>query len=72
MPLAAGWDYFYDLFSLVTVRQGLKSLSDSPSNELDRDRTIAVFEEPGDRIRVPTFAESFNLTVGEMFSWLTQ
>ncbi|WP_333157679.1 hypothetical protein [Microcoleus sp. Pol14C4] len=50
----------------------MKSLSDSPSNELDRDRTIAVFEEPGDRIRVPTFAESFNLTVGEMFSWLTQ
>ncbi|MEG4471792.1 hypothetical protein QUB47_34070, partial [Microcoleus sp. AT9_B5] len=47
-------------------------LSDSPSNELDRDRTIAVFEEPGDRIPVPTFAESFNLTVGEMFSWLTQ
>ena len=36
------------------------------------DRTIAVFEEPGDRIPVPTFADSFNLTVGEMFSWLTQ
>jgi hypothetical protein len=54
------------------MRQGLKSLSESPSNELDRDRTIAVFEEPGDRIPVPTFAESFNLTVDEMFSWLTE
>jgi len=40
--------------------------------ELGRDRTIAVFEDPGDRIPVPTFAESFNLTVGEMFSWLTE
>ncbi|MEG4083493.1 hypothetical protein [Microcoleus sp. D3_18_C4] len=58
MPLAAGWDYFYDLFSL--------------DGEFNRDRTIAVFEEPGDRIPVPTFAESFNLTVGEMFSWLTE
>ena len=36
------------------------------------DRTIAVFEQPGDRIPVPALAESFNLTVGEMFSWLTQ
>ena len=36
------------------------------------DRTIAFFEEPGDRIPVPPFAESFNLTVGEMFSWLTE
>ncbi|MEG4305659.1 hypothetical protein [Microcoleus sp. D3_18a_C4] len=54
------------------MRQGFQSLSDSPSNELDRDRTLAVFEEPGDRIPVPTFAESFNLTVGQMFSWLTE
>jgi Uma2 family endonuclease len=36
------------------------------------DRTIAVFEEPGDRIPVPPFAESFNLTVGQLFSWLTE
>jgi Uma2 family endonuclease len=36
------------------------------------DRTLAVFEELGDRIPVPTFAESFNLSVGEMFSWLTE
>ena len=36
------------------------------------DRTLAVFEEPGDRIPVPTFADSFNLTVGEMLSWLTE
>ncbi|MGB7895587.1 MAG: Uma2 family endonuclease [Microcoleus sp.] len=42
------------------------------SEALAEDRTIAVFEEPGDRIPVPTFAESFNLTVAEMFSWLTQ
>ena len=54
------------------MRQGFQSLSDSPSNELDPDRTIAVFEEPGDRIPVPTFAEFFNLTVGEMFSWLRE
>ncbi|MEG4342875.1 hypothetical protein QUB70_06215 [Microcoleus sp. A003_D6] len=46
------------------MRQGFQSLSDSPSNELDRDRTIAVFEEPGDRIPVPAFAECLNLTVG--------
>jgi len=36
------------------------------------DRTLPVFEEPGDHIAVPTFAESFNLTVAEMFSWLTE
>ncbi|WP_377475840.1 MAG: hypothetical protein P2A85_23795 [Microcoleus anatoxicus] len=54
------------------MRQGFQSLSDSPSNELDRDRTIAVFEAPGDRLPVPPFAESFNLTVGEMFGWLSQ
>ncbi|MFM9264360.1 hypothetical protein [Tychonema sp. BBK16] len=36
------------------------------------DRTIAFFEEPGDRIPVPPFAESLNLTVVEMFSWLTE
>lgn len=36
------------------------------------DRTIAVFEEPGDRIPVPSFAESFNLTVGQLFAWLTE
>ena len=36
------------------------------------DRTIAVFEEPGDRIPVPSFAESLNLTVGQLFSWLSE
>jgi len=54
------------------MRQGFQSLSDSPSNELDRDRTIAVFEQPGEIVPVPAFAESFSLTVGEMFSWLTE
>jgi Uma2 family endonuclease len=42
------------------------------SEALAEDRTIAVFEEPGEIIPVPTFAESFSLTVGEMFSWLTE
>ncbi|MFE4108545.1 Uma2 family endonuclease [Almyronema epifaneia] len=34
------------------------------------DRTIAVFENPGDSLPVPSFAELFRLTVGELFSWL--
>jgi Uma2 family endonuclease len=34
------------------------------------DRTLAVFEDLSDRIPVPTFAESFNLTIGQLFSWL--
>jgi len=36
------------------------------------DRTIAVFEQPGEIVPVPAFAESFSLTVGEMFRWLTE
>jgi Uma2 family endonuclease len=37
------------------------------------DLTLAVFEEPSDRIPVPTFAELFiSLTVGQIFSWLKQ
>ncbi len=42
------------------------------SEALAEDRTIAFFEQPGDRIPVPPFAESLNLTVGQMFSWLTR
>jgi Uma2 family endonuclease len=34
------------------------------------DRTIAVFEEPDDLIPVPEFAMSFQLTIGQLFSWL--
>ena len=34
------------------------------------DRTIAVFENKSDRLPVPSFAVSFQLTVGELFSWL--
>ncbi|WP_055076297.1 Uma2 family endonuclease [Pseudanabaena sp. 'Roaring Creek'] len=34
------------------------------------DRTIAVFENKSDRLPVPSFAASFQLTVGELFSWL--
>jgi Uma2 family endonuclease len=34
------------------------------------DRTVAFFEEPGDRIPVPNFA--FNLSVGQLFSWLSE
>ena len=36
------------------------------------DRTLAVFEEESDRLPVPPFAESFSLTVGQLFSWLTE
>ncbi|MEA5479911.1 Uma2 family endonuclease [Pseudanabaena galeata UHCC 0370] len=34
------------------------------------DRTIAVFENKSDHLPVPSFAASFQLTVGELFSWL--
>jgi Uma2 family endonuclease len=36
------------------------------------DRTLAVFEASNDRIPVPAFAESFSLTVGQLFSWLEE
>jgi Uma2 family endonuclease len=36
------------------------------------DRTLAVFEGSGDRLPVPAFAESFSLTVGQLFSWLEE
>jgi Uma2 family endonuclease len=36
------------------------------------DSRVAVFEETGDRIPVPTFAEAFVLTVGQLFSWLEE
>ncbi|MBE9200500.1 MULTISPECIES: Uma2 family endonuclease [unclassified Nodularia (in: cyanobacteria)] len=36
------------------------------------NRTLAVFELASDRLPVPPFAESFNLTVGKLFSWLTE
>jgi Uma2 family endonuclease len=36
------------------------------------DRTLAVFEQESDRLPVPSFAESFSLTVGQLFSWLTE
>jgi Uma2 family endonuclease len=35
-------------------------------------RTLAVFEEESDRVPVPSFAESFSLTVGQLFRWLTE
>lgn len=34
------------------------------------DRTIAVFENKSDRLPMPSFAASFQLTMGELFSWL--
>lgn len=37
-----------------------------------RLRTIAVYEQESDRLPVPPFAESFSLTVGKLFSWLTE
>lgn len=36
------------------------------------DRTIVVFENKSDRLPVPSFAASFQLTVGELFSWLEE
>ena len=33
-------------------------------------RTVAVFEQPQDRIPVPDFASNLDLTVGQIFSWL--
>ena len=34
------------------------------------DRTIAVFEDRDDLLPVPGFAESFQLSVGQLFGWL--
>jgi Uma2 family endonuclease len=34
------------------------------------DRTISVFEDRDDLLPVPEFAKSFQLTVGQLFSWL--
>jgi len=34
------------------------------------DRTLAVFEEKDSLLPVPEFAAAFELTVGELFSWL--
>ena len=36
------------------------------------DRTISVFENKRDRLPVPSFAKSLQLTVGELFSWLEE
>ncbi|MBW4557977.1 MAG: Uma2 family endonuclease [Trichormus sp. ATA11-4-KO1] len=36
------------------------------------DHTLAVFEVESDRLPVPPFAESFSLTVGQLFSWLSE
>ncbi|MBA3924138.1 MAG: Uma2 family endonuclease [Nostocaceae cyanobacterium] len=36
------------------------------------DRTLSVFEQMSDRLPVPPFAESFSLTVGQLFSWLNE
>jgi len=34
------------------------------------DRTIAIFEQPEDRLPVPDFASSLEFTVSQIFSWL--
>jgi Uma2 family endonuclease len=34
------------------------------------DTTISIFEERDDLLPVPEFAASFQLTVGQLFSWL--
>ncbi|MDY6786116.1 MAG: Uma2 family endonuclease [Cyanobacteriota bacterium] len=36
------------------------------------DRTVTLFEEERDRLPVPPFAESFNLTIGQLFAWLEE
>jgi Uma2 family endonuclease len=36
------------------------------------DSRVAVFESADERIPVPAFAESFQLTVGQLFSWLEE
>lgn len=38
---------------------------------INRDCQIAVFRQPGDRLPVPDFAADFQLTVRELFDWLT-
>jgi Uma2 family endonuclease len=36
------------------------------------DRTLAIFEEESDRLPVPPFAETFHLTMGQLFRWLRE
>jgi Uma2 family endonuclease len=36
------------------------------------DQPVAVYEEIGDRLPVPDFANAFSLTVGELFGWLVE
>ncbi|WP_373541628.1 Uma2 family endonuclease [Chamaesiphon sp.] len=41
-----------------------------PQGAKPGNQTISVFEQPDDLLPVPGFAESFQLTVGQLFSWL--
>jgi Uma2 family endonuclease len=34
------------------------------------NRTIAIFDEPAQRLPVPDFAAVVELTIGQIFSWL--
>ncbi len=36
------------------------------------DQPTDVFDKPEARLSVPEFAKDFNLTVGELFSWLLE
>ena len=36
------------------------------------DQRIILFELESDRLPVPSFADSLNITVGQLFSWLTE
>jgi len=36
------------------------------------DQRIILFELESDRLPVPSFADSLNLTIGQLFSWLTE
>ena len=51
-----------------SVAEGIRRIS--LSRIYFADRTLAIFEATGDRLPVPSFAEAFVLTVGELFQWL--
>jgi Uma2 family endonuclease len=36
------------------------------------DQPVAIYEKMSDRLPVPTFAQAFSLTVGELFGWLVE
>ena len=53
---------------------GEASLQENPEEELVfvylADRTISIYEQRNELLPVPEFAASWQLTIGELFSWL--